>query len=159
MTNDQDDLRDHLTFSQRYGYEPLPEPMKLEELSDNLRREIWNEIRELLLSKRSRDLYDEPCFVGEEERFIERVVGKNEKIAASEVPTEYYTVERYFSNLCSNGKFNVLLDSLEIVMNDRSEQGAFSEAVRNLFETYSGCESRMALIAGASFIEFRQRWR
>ena len=26
-------------------------------------------------------------------------------------------------------------------------------------ETDQGCESRMALIAGASFIEFRQRWR
>ena len=38
MTNDQDDLRDHLTFSQRHGYEPLPEPMKLEEISDDLRR-------------------------------------------------------------------------------------------------------------------------
>ena len=25
--------------------------------------------------------------------------------------------------------------------------------------TCLGCESRMALIAGASFIEFRQRWR
>ena len=26
-------------------------------------------------------------------------------------------------------------------------------------DTLGGCESRMALIAGASFIEFRQRWR
>ena len=30
-----------LTFSQRYGYEALPEPMQLEKLSDTLRREVW----------------------------------------------------------------------------------------------------------------------
>ena len=29
----------HFTFSQRYGYEPLPGPMQLEQLSDDLRRE------------------------------------------------------------------------------------------------------------------------
>ena len=51
MRNDHDDLPDHLTFSQRYCYEPLPKPMKLEEISDDLRREIWNAIRELLLEK------------------------------------------------------------------------------------------------------------
>ena len=28
-----------------------------------------------------------------------------------------------------------------------------------LYDWLGGCESRMALIAGASFIEFRQRWR
>ena len=44
---------DHLTFSQRHGYEPLPEPMQLEELSDDLRREIWNATWDLLRSERS----------------------------------------------------------------------------------------------------------
>ena len=33
-------------FSLRYGYEPLPEPMRLEELSSDLRRKIWNEVRD-----------------------------------------------------------------------------------------------------------------
>ena len=40
MTSERADLSDHLTFSQRHGYEPLPEPMKLEEISDDLRREM-----------------------------------------------------------------------------------------------------------------------
>ena len=39
-------------FSQRYGYEPLPEPMRLEELASDLRREIWNAVREMLVEKR-----------------------------------------------------------------------------------------------------------
>ena len=39
------------SFSRRYGYKPLPEPMRLEELSSDLRREIWNAVREVLLEK------------------------------------------------------------------------------------------------------------
>ena len=39
MAEKRDTSTDHLTFSQRYGYEPLPEPMRLEELSDDLRRQ------------------------------------------------------------------------------------------------------------------------
>ena len=33
MANNRGDFPDHLTFSQRYGYAPLPEPMRLEEIS------------------------------------------------------------------------------------------------------------------------------
>ena len=40
------------SFSQRYGYEPLPKPMRLEELSSDLRVEVWNEVRQFLLGKR-----------------------------------------------------------------------------------------------------------
>ena len=40
------------SFSQRYRYEPLPEPMRLEELSSDLRRETWNALREVLVKKR-----------------------------------------------------------------------------------------------------------
>ena len=48
MTNDRDYPPDHLTFSQRHGYEPIPEPMRLEHISDDLRRELWNTVRTLL---------------------------------------------------------------------------------------------------------------
>ena len=52
MTNNRDEVSDHLTFSQRQGYEPLPELMKLEELSLDLRREIWNAVKEILFNKK-----------------------------------------------------------------------------------------------------------
>ena len=48
MPNSKNNFADSLTFSQREGYAPLPKPMQLEELSADLRREIWNEIRKLL---------------------------------------------------------------------------------------------------------------
>lgn len=35
----------HGNFSQRFGYEPVPAPMRLEEVSTDLRREVWNTIR------------------------------------------------------------------------------------------------------------------
>ena len=52
MAEKRDSSADHLTFSQRYGYEPLPEPMRLEHISDDLRREIWNALREFLTPRR-----------------------------------------------------------------------------------------------------------
>ena len=52
MSNNQYQSENHLTFSQRYGYAPLLDPMQLEDLSDDLRRELWNVTRKLLLSLR-----------------------------------------------------------------------------------------------------------
>ena len=40
MPNNKNNFADDLTFSQRYGYEPLPKPMQLEELSDDLRSHL-----------------------------------------------------------------------------------------------------------------------
>ncbi len=54
---------DHLTFSQRHGYESLPEPMQLEELSDDLRREIWNATREFLESQASTKCLSDECIL------------------------------------------------------------------------------------------------
>ena len=53
MTEKHDTPAEHLTFSQRYGYEPLPKTMQLEELSDDLRREIWKATRHFLTMDRS----------------------------------------------------------------------------------------------------------
>ena len=46
MAEKRDTSADHLTFSERYGYESLPKPMHLEELSNDLRRELWNVLRD-----------------------------------------------------------------------------------------------------------------
>ena len=43
-----------LTFSQRYGYEPLPEPMRPGEISPDLRREIANATMDLLSDFRTK---------------------------------------------------------------------------------------------------------
>ena len=67
------------SFSRRYGYEPLPEPMRLEEFSSDLRREIWNAVREVLLGKSHRGGGGHYYFQGPGKRFVERVLGASTK--------------------------------------------------------------------------------
>lgn len=133
MRNDRDELPDQLTFSQRNGYEPLPEPMKMEEISDALRREIWNTIREHLLKLR----YNFNRYFAEyEQRMIERIIGKLFKISESEVRTEYDEVMHVFSVICLSSPFNRLLEFLEAFMNDKDIDDTFAERMRFLFEIH-----------------------
>ena len=134
MTNDHDDLPDHLSFSQRYGYEPLPEPMRLEEISDDLRREIWNATREFLIKKRSfgRNYY----FSQNEARIIERIVGKFLRVTEDRVATDYEEIVSRFKWLCISASFNKLLEFLEAFANDRDVEDEFVERIRYLFEIH-----------------------
>ena len=140
-----------LTYSQRYGYEPLPQPMRLEELSDDLRREIWNVTREFLLSIREsygRGYY----FPSKESRFIEHVLGRILKKPEDEVDTSYDVVLGLFKSLILRGPFNVVLDLVQIMINESpymGSTGSFGGRIRsneeslwvanridNLFERY-----------------------
>ena len=133
MTNDHDDMPNHLTFSQRYGYEPLPEPMRLEEISDDLRRELWNTVRELLLKLRSSTGYNY-YFPKDNQRVIERIIGKCASVPESRVSVKYVDVMSYFENGCFSLSFNKLLEMLESIMNDREIGDEFSEKIGYLFE-------------------------
>ena len=134
MTNDRNDPPDHLTFSQRYGYEPIPEPMRLEEISDDLRRELWNTVRELVISMKSGNF--EYSFYGKNEKFIERVLGRYNKTSESEVSIKYNSVMSDFKKGCLSSEFNKLLSMLEIIINDRDVDDDFAEKIRHLFEAY-----------------------
>ena len=133
MTNGRDDPLDQLTFSQRYGYDPIPEPMRLEEISADLRRELWNTVRDLLLSIRSLGGH---YFEGQAGRFIERVVGKYEKIPESEVSTDYLNVMKKFEEACLYLNFNKLLEVLEAIINDVEIDDEFSKRIKRLFELH-----------------------
>ena len=141
MTNNRDGVSEHLTFSQRQGYEHLPKPMRLEELSLDLRREIWNTIRELLLKKRvlkggmSGSRY---AFIGDNERFIERVIGKLAKEPENKINTEYNHVMHSFESLLlENNEFNIIVDLIEIMVNDRDITTGFVKRIENLFERHA----------------------
>ena len=123
------------SFSQRYGYEPLPGPMRPEKLSSDLRREVWNDVREILLAKRKffRGYY----FEEQTKRFIERVVGNHTKQPADMIRTKYDEVLGYFKNSILNGEFNRVLDLIESMVNDRDTTTDFVDRVENLFEQYA----------------------
>lgn len=133
MANSRQDFPDHLTFSQRYGYAPLPEPMRLEEISDDLRREILNAIREIIL----KDALP-PTFLEEEaKRFVERVLGNILKKAEHEIDSTYSNALSQFAKLTRNSPFNVVLELVEIVANDGPHTKDFANRVSELFERYA----------------------
>ena len=126
---------DHLTFSQRHGYEPLPEPMQLEELSDDLRREIWNATREFLKSQIQPNPFGRVYFTKEAERFIERVLGKFFKKSEDEIDTSYDEVVHQFKDSIVYGIFNEVLDLVQFMVNDRKYGEKLVNPINKSFET------------------------
>ena len=135
MNNNRDQSEDYLTFSQRYGYEPLPVSMQLEELSDDLRRELWNVTRKLLLSLRGNNALFAARFE-EGTLFIERVLGKSLKKPEDEISTSYESAKNDFKNLILQGSFNEVLDLVEVMVNERRYDKEFVKRIIELFETH-----------------------
>ena len=133
MTSSQDRFSDHHTFSQRYGYELLPEPMRLEEISENLRREIFNVVRELFLGMTN---ISGTRFSHDDARFIERIFGKVFKMTEDKIGTEYIGVKDWTLGIMFSSKFNEILDLLEIVANDDHAPMCFSSRIRELFDQH-----------------------
>ena len=113
MAKDQSGFPGHLSFSQRYGYEPLPEPMRLEKISEDVRREIWNAIRERLLEYRTfypaRGRYG-LTLVGR--RFSERVLGKLNRVPEDEIEASYGNGRDTLKGAVLSGNFIVFSTSL-----------------------------------------------
>ena len=102
------------------------------ELSDALRREIWNKIRGLL--RRSYDPIRYPYFTENKKRFIERVLGKLWQKPEDEIDTRYETVMQDFKKLILKSDFNVVLDLIESIANDSKYGAAFADHIRESFE-------------------------
>ena len=144
MTTDNDDFPTHLTFSQRYGYEPLPEPMRVEEISDNLRREIWFLAKEFILEKRVQSgavTFSGPPryrFYQKDSLYFQRVFGK--LLNAADPNVSYSAVYGQFEQILLFGKFNEVIDFLEILLNDREKSNGFAakvSTIEELFEHYA----------------------
>lgn len=132
MTSSRDGISDHHTFSRRYGYEPLPRSMQLEEISEDLRREIFNAVRVLLLGTKSSFGY----FVNDGARFIERIFGKFSGITEDKVDNNFENILDWSNRIIYYEEFNRVLDFLEIVMNDNYEIEYFSTRIGEAFEQY-----------------------
>ena len=131
--NNQADFPDHLTFSQRYGYESLPEPMRLEEISGDLRREILNAIREIILKGAL-----SPTFLEEEaKRFVERILGRVLKKPEHKINATYNNSLNQFEKVTQDSPFNVVLNLVEIIANDGPHTKDFVNRVSKSFEEYA----------------------
>ncbi len=125
---DNRDFPAHATFSQRYGYEPLPEPMRLEEISDDLRREIWNGVYSYISSL---DLY------GVTEKRIQVALGRYHSEPESRINTSNkMAVALDMENTILYHDFNKVLDFLEIVIEEKVIPNYLRLEIGGLFEKY-----------------------
>ncbi len=115
-----------LTFSQRYGYEPLPEPMRLEHLSDDLRKEIWNCFRLMIAPPiNSSYVHEEFC-----KRILDKL--KNEVLLVDDrhIPIPHDEVMRTLKTTVLEGEFNEVLNFIEHVANEDVNMGALEKIGR-----------------------------
>lgn len=141
MNDNQRHSDKYLTFSQRHGYESMPEQMRLEELSDDLRREIWNEARRLLILMRKNTPLGTYYFEDKAVRIIECVIGELKNISEDSVSTDYDDVLQFFKRSILNDPFNKVLDLVELIIRESPkleiEENRFGTEVRRSFEKYA----------------------
>ena len=125
---------EHRTFSQRYGYKPLPEPMNPEQISDDLRREIWNIVWHILR--------DNAYVSGNEVSFkrsfrdaIRRTWGNFKKIPESRILSDATEMARDIEKTILSDEFNTVLDFLEILI-DEEPTYDFADNLKVLFDKY-----------------------
>lgn len=124
------DRHHNLSFSQRYKYEARPKPMQLEQLSNNLRRAVWNVVYRLLdpyieeLDPWKAGLYEVNMhrFTSKDiERFVVRAVGEHIKQPEDKISPNDIIANNFLRQVILDGKFNKVLDFIEILVNDESE--------------------------------------
>lgn len=142
MAEKRDSSADHLTFSQRHGLEPLPQPMQLEELSDDLRREIWNLVYRFF--KRFYYVSDSMGLLGrsgldvdgEIQGLIVKIFGKLYKLPRDEISSSFeYVMQLHFKKTIMHEKFNKVLDFIEIVANHPCRSYRLSNPKAQLIDT------------------------
>ena len=155
MTSESDNPDKNLPFSQRYGYEPLPSPMCLEELSDDLRRELRNLMQSQIIAFSS-DFVGERIFEGNAQRFWKRVLGEALKQAETDIPGHLPGVTDICDDILKSGPFNKVLDFLEILVVELGDEGDFAPKVQDLFRKHGAAywldisEGKCLFVASAS---------
>ncbi len=135
MFNPFDKICQHFIFSQRFGYEPLPEPMRLEQISQDLRREIWNTVIRLIADYKYND--EHGC-----NRLVRRVSGNLRKIPEDEISLDLDNNLSEYRNVILNLKFNKVIDFIEIILleiylNHQEYSHSFTYQIECLFETHA----------------------
>ena len=128
---DNRDFPAHATFSQRYGYEPLPGPMRLEEISDDLRREIWNGVYSFFHS-----LQNKPLVYGPMRGSIQVALGRYYKKPESQTNTNYILVVRDMESIMMGHDFNQVLDFIEIIIEENVIPKNVGLKIGRLFEKH-----------------------
>ena len=133
MTDTHENFPDHYTFSQRYGYELLPGPMRPGEISDDLRLEIWNTIYNLLTGNPAGlEGYIKPSM----KNIARRTIGRFHKTTENSIPLDYQNIISAFELPIFNAEFNEVLDFLEIAIDELQDSNKFANRIKELFKKH-----------------------
>lgn len=134
------------TFSQRYGYQSLPKPMQAEELSDDLRRELWNLFSDVLSGSIILSPYgNSRSFSLEAQIWIQCLLGKLLRKPKDEIDMDCDWViaafkERIYNPNCP---FYITLDVVESFVNTEEFEEIYGpdfesyiDDIRQLFEVH-----------------------
>ena len=157
MTTERDQFPEHFTFSQRNGYEALPEPMKLKQLSPDLRRELSYAVCKFLSDIGPTEQTGLEAYYGQSqdrnrreslirENFIKCVLKRFLKTTESKIETDFDldSPSKYFEQYLTEESFNRVLDLLEIMFsemeNTYSQTGCrfvFIEEIKSLLDKHA----------------------
>ena len=132
MTNTEHFHPRNLTFSQAQGYETLPRPLALEELSYDARRELWD-----LLYASIRHAYRSD-YLDDEWLNIARTLHRD----FLKIPIDQFDPyvssfsDQYRSGILENLRFNEVFDLLQIVMRHDDCPVEFVRGVQAIFERW-----------------------
>ena len=123
----------NLTFSQRYGYVPLPNPMQLGVISEDLRRETWDLMWGFLVAP----FGDESLIDNQKKLFFKRVLGKHLNQPIDEVQcSNERDVKAYIKPIYFGSQFYEFLDVLEFIVNDHQYGIEFRQNIKKLFQSH-----------------------
>ncbi len=108
----------HLTYKQRYGFEDLPQVMRIGELSKDLRREMWNLILRFIGYNTSPD-------DSSQQLFFSRVLGEYQKRPVDEIDTRGRRPFDEVKNIIMKESAENTLQFIEILINDELVSRSF----------------------------------
>lgn len=124
-----------LTFSQAQGYEALPGPLALEELSSDARRRLWDLLYLNVEDANERWSGTEFGIIGDwaaivtdlQREFLKRTVEQ-----VSTLGSEFYSTFRI--GILTSFEFNVVFDLMQFIMRHPRCPTAFTSEVKHIFE-------------------------
>lgn len=136
MSNNDPDS-EKLSFSQRWGYEELPSPLKLEEISREARTRLWNNLYEAVRhSIAYQHITSPPWF-----NILRDLHAYFFKLELDGFNASYEAFIENYKNLIYHLEFNKVFDLLQYIMRHPECPSSF---VNNVAETFKQC--RLAYI-------------
>lgn len=132
MTDTRENFPEHYTFSQRYGYEPLPEPMRPGSISDDLRREIWDDIYDFL----RQNIRTYPEFTEYARNLFVTVFGKLRQKPKSQIICGVDDIHRSCERTIMVEDANRAIDFIEFMINEHNSD-EFANRIKGLFKKHS----------------------